>query len=198
MQSLTHSWDGNGNLVIRQDGLKADGSESFAYDGLNRLTQVSTGAAGAVAQSLQYNSIGNILERSDIGSYAYTSAQPHAVTQAGSETYGYDELGRQVSRTDNGRTLITSYNAWAKPREVHEGSASGALLAGYSYTAEGDRLVKRSPTETTVYIGGLYERRVGGPNTSEQFSIVAGGRVVAVMRRNGSTSGDGATCTPTT
>ncbi|MBN1962540.1 MAG: RHS repeat-associated core domain-containing protein [Deltaproteobacteria bacterium] len=184
LQHQIHTWDSNGNLATRDNALIANSNESFAYDKLNRLTQVQTGAAATTAQSIQYNAMGNILSRSDIGDYAYNATQPHAVTQAGSETYSYNELGQQISRTNKGQTFITSYNAWGKSHEVHVGSASGSLLASYSYTADGERLIKQSTTETTIYIGSLYELHINNAGTNEQFNIIAGDKIVAVARRN--------------
>ena len=42
---------------------------------------------------------GNLTTKSDVGTLVYGDpAHPHAVTSAGSDTYGYDAVGNQTAR----------------------------------------------------------------------------------------------------
>ena len=60
VQDLMYDWDTVGNLNSREErsGTK-NLSESFGYDGLNRLTSQAVAGGGTV--TLAYNAIGNIL-----------------------------------------------------------------------------------------------------------------------------------------
>lgn len=124
-QNTAYGWDANGNLLSRQDVLNV-ATEGFVNDSLNRL-QSST-LNGAAYQTFTYGPSGNILTRSDVGSYAYADvAHPHAATSAGANTYTYDGNGNMATKNGvaqtwasfdlplvlaaNGRTTTFSYDA---------------------------------------------------------------------------------------
>ncbi len=62
-----------GNLTSRTGVDLAGRTHQFSYDTLDRLT-----ASGS--QTYTYSDNGNILSKTDIGSYTYSAAKPHAVT----------------------------------------------------------------------------------------------------------------------
>lgn len=76
VQNQSFTFDALGNLTARFDSV-AGFTETFSYDGLNRLT---TATQGGVTTTVAYDSIGNITNKSDVGNYTY-GAKPHAVTQ---------------------------------------------------------------------------------------------------------------------
>jgi RHS repeat-associated protein len=101
IQDLTYRFDEVGNLLERADPLHGL-DETFSYDSLNRLTRSQVGSQLAV--SLAYDDTGNILFKSDVGTYTYgeSGAGPHAVTsiaQPGQSIrrYGYDANGNRIS-----------------------------------------------------------------------------------------------------
>ena len=108
LQSLAYTYDGNRNLLSRQNqsftwqGTHVPAhTESYCYDALDRLTQVDLDASpcGGNEASYSYDSDGNITNKSDLGAYAYDPAHVHAVTSAGTGTsYTYDGRGNQVTR----------------------------------------------------------------------------------------------------
>jgi hypothetical protein len=124
----TAQWDLNYNLSQRQD-LKQNATESFVYDGLNRLdysTLTTPGTGTITNQDLTYNAIGNLLWKQDVGSYSYHATRKRAVIQAGSASYGYDANGNMTSR--GGSTIgYTSYNL---PNVITAGSNSSTLSYG--------------------------------------------------------------------
>ena len=65
--------NGTGNLLSRS-GMTSQ-SEIFQYDDIDRLTQ----ASGTGQCSTTYDNAGNILSKSELGSYSYDSSHPHAV-----------------------------------------------------------------------------------------------------------------------
>jgi hypothetical protein len=70
--------------------------ETFSYDALNRLE--SSARNGVVNLSLTLDAIGNLVSKSDVGSYAYHPTKRRAVVSAGSHSYGYDANGNQSVR----------------------------------------------------------------------------------------------------
>ena len=185
IQNLSFAFDPLGNLTERQD-LMRDRSESFTYDGLNRLlTSSLTDSATAAtlnATSLSYDALGNITSKSDVGSYLYgqNGAGPHAVTTAGSNTYSYDANGSMISGA--GRT--TSWTSFNKPLSIDD-SLSGNQTA-FVYGPNRSRIQQNSLTDglttTTTYIGGSYERRsrLNQPDELVHY-IRAGGGTVAIF-----------------
>lgn len=200
IQNLYYEWDFVGNLRFRRDQTSGtDMDERFDYDVLNRLTTVrlSRRAGGPivtnqVTQSLTYNNgagtmdIGNIVSKSDVGSYTYGQstcgrvAGPHAVTTAGSVQYCYDANGNQVSSSD-GRS--SSYSVFDKPLSITKTPSAGASgdTVSFSY-GTGRELLRRTDangTQVTRFVGGI-EVLVNENATRRQ----SGG---AIVRKQGTT-----------
>jgi RHS repeat-associated protein len=126
-------WDALGNLTRRIDingaGTNLNVGEWFVYDELNRLTQYQVTNQGGVTQdvTLAYNAIGNILFKSDVGSYIYPASGqrlPHAVsairTRAGGPTYSadyeYDAQGNLTRALGDARYRSVRYNSFNLPQ----------------------------------------------------------------------------------
>lgn len=126
-------WDTLGNLTRRVDingaGTNLNVGEWFVYDELNRLTQYQVTNQGGVTQdvTLAYNAIGNILFKSDVGSYIYPASGqrlPHAVsairTRAGGPTYSadyeYDAQGNLTRALGDARYRSVRYNSFNLPQ----------------------------------------------------------------------------------
>jgi hypothetical protein len=79
LQQFAYTHDAIGNIDSRSD-VQQSLAESFTYDGLDRLT---AGAGGHErAHGMSYDLLGNLLSKSDLGSYAYgeNGAGLHALT----------------------------------------------------------------------------------------------------------------------
>ncbi|HJQ08165.1 MAG TPA: RHS repeat-associated core domain-containing protein [Candidatus Saccharimonadales bacterium] len=178
VQNLEYTFDVLGNLLSRTDHTQAI-TESFQYDTLNRLTAVS----GPSNKNFQYNEIGNITYKSDVGSYTYPasgigSIRPHAVTQVAGvlqNNYTYDANGNMTS--GGGRTI--TYTSFNKPSQITVGGATSIL----TYDANFNRVKKVTPSSTTVYIGKLYERVTIGTLVEHKHFI--NGVAVYTSRSNG-------------
>jgi len=119
----------------------------------------------------QYDAIGNITYKSDVGSYAYGPYHPHAVATAGNNSYTYDANGNQISGA--GRSIQwTSFN---KPSGIS--TANG--YTGFAYDANHNRILKTTPTTTTAYIGKIFQRTVMNGVTKDTSNIYAGKKLVA-------------------
>ncbi len=186
VQDLRFSYDPLGNLTQRSDARRGV-SESFTYDGLNRLTSARAGSALPV--TFAYNGRGAITLRSDTGSYSYASPAVDRVTAVAgtvNATYQYDANGNQTSGS-NGRTI--SYTSFNKPATVTD---SGTVHL-YQYGAENQIISERIRTgweeKHTVRPDDLYElettdsdyRTAATVNSVRHIHhIRAGGRTVAV------------------
>ena len=182
IQNHTYTFDAIDNLLTRADAITGL-SETFSYDSLNRLTV----ATGAVTKSYQYDAIGNITSKSDVGTYTYNtsgpnSVRPHAVTAVAgvlNHSYVYDANGNMT--TGAGRSIThTSFN---KPRTIN---ISGQTTT-FGYDAGYNRIQKVTSTSTTTYVGKLYERVTTGTLVEHKNYIYGGRSLVATYteRNNG-------------
>ncbi len=212
--NLGFTWDPLNNLTGRSDA-NGDGAgvattESFGYDGLNRLTTdvVSSPAiaGGSRTVTVAYNEIGNILSKSDVaGSYAYgasgaASLQPHAVAQVGATSYRYDANGNVMSAS-GGLWQAVTYTSFNLPNDSATGGLTGPNGVRYTwrYGASLERVredrISAAGTKTTWFLhpdnaGGLsfeQETAENGTVTNRHY-ISAGGRVVAVLATTGAGS----------
>lgn len=102
--------EGTGNLLQRT-GMRS-ATETFAYDNLDRLTQVSVG--GVTQQMLTYSYNGNITNKTGIGSLYYGSAtvRPHAVTAVDNTQSSISSATQQVVYNAFGKVQAISDNGW--------------------------------------------------------------------------------------
>jgi RHS repeat-associated protein len=148
---------------------------------------------------LAYDAVGNIMRRSDIGTYAYAAPLPGGGTRAHAvsritplpggqftqpRSFVYDSSGRQLS--DGLRTY--TYTSFDKPRTITDGQG----VTRFEYDADGMRVLKEAPRSKTTYTGGLHMRRraVAGPTavfpeqTVDHYFVHVDGKVVAEVQRN--------------
>jgi RHS repeat-associated protein len=203
IQNLSYHWDKVGNLTERQDlGLSL--KEDFIYDVRDRLDH-STLTVGAGAPSVNlamgYDAIGNITSKSDVGSYDYTAAQgacsytgltaqPHAVRKVGSTSYCYDKNGSMILRGSDALTW-TSYHM---PSQINQGANSSQFFYGASRDRYKEVTVATSGgslpagTETTLFVGGIFERVTKPSGVLEYKHYIIGGTgpvAVRTLRSNG-------------
>ncbi|MBR1201849.1 MULTISPECIES: RHS repeat domain-containing protein [unclassified Bradyrhizobium] len=166
VQNLSYTYDRLGNPLSRSDA-NTNLSESFGYDALNRLTTATVSlAAGPLIKNFSYSAIGNIISKSDVGTYSYATAGsplPHAVAGisggAISATFTYDPNGNQTAGL--GRSITyTSYN---KPASITQGTRT----ISFQDDTEHQRFKQVTPEGTTLYVaafGVLAE--ISNPGTS--------------------------------
>jgi len=120
VQNLAYQFDKLGNLEWRKDQNQSF-TESFTYDQLNRLKTVSLN--GAATKSYDYDAIGNIIYKSDVGYYQYTSSRPHAVTQVAPAPR---PTGTPVPGDANGDGVINALDQFAAIQHIlGQGNATG-------------------------------------------------------------------------
>ena len=162
--NLQYGYDNVGNVQSLTD--PTFGNVSYLYDPLDRLTS----ASGTVSESYTYDQIGNIKNKSDVGGYTY-GTKPHAVTSAGSLSFGYDPNGNMITRTLG---IVMYAQGWdAENKLIAVSSSDGAQPTTWTYDADGMRVKRTIGGKTTIYVGNYYEleiSRVFVPNTQKSYS----------------------------
>jgi RHS repeat-associated protein len=161
INDLSFVYDKTGNITLRTDGRKAQNSEKYVYDALQRLTQFSRGTVtgGNIPAPVrnivwQYDALGNRIsatENSVITNYA-VNAQNEYTSIAGGlaftpqydangnlkndklHTYQYDYNNQLVKVDDN--TASYQYDVFG--RRIGKTTAEGALYFYY----DGDHIIE--------------------------------------------------------
>jgi RHS repeat-associated protein len=179
LQDLNYIFDKNGNLATLTDNLRSN-IRTFVYDNLDRLNEAHNLPApggGYADFYYQYDSIGNMVYKSDLGVMTYgQNAGPHALTSSGGYTYQYDANGNMVS----GKNKTMAYDAENRLLEVNE----SGIITSFSYDGDGGRVRKTTASGTTTYIGSLFEIDSSGKTIKHIF---AGSNRVATVESTGST-----------
>jgi len=186
VQSLSFQYDVLGNLRSRTDATQ-NLTESFGYDALNRL--ISASIPDVATKTVQYDTIGNVIQKSDVGTYVYNpagAAQPHAVQSVSgalNATYAYDANGNMLSGA--GRTVTwTSFN-------MPEAIARGATTLTFAYDTEHRRTRQVDPDGTTLYLSdaasGVMVEKFTGTTGATRWSnyVFVAGEIAAVVYEDG-------------
>jgi YD repeat-containing protein len=183
--NFAYTYDTLSNLTSRSDTTQAL-TETFQYDTLNRVTQYAI--AGGATKTVAYDDLGNIVTKSDVGTYSYNasgpgSVRPHAVagitpsgTGAVNTAYAYDANGNMLS--GNGRTATwTSFNMVAT-------IVQGTKTVAFDYDGEHARIRQVTGANTTLYLNdpgsGLKVEKVTGTSGNVQWNeyLYAGGQMI--------------------
>ena len=163
LQDFSYTYDTVSNITGISDGrpqkTTEDQTRTFAYDDLYRLTSA---VAPAWTESYQYNSIGNMTFKSDVGAMGYgaNGAGPHAVTsaQVPGITYAYDPNGNIASKTPG-----YAYQFDHKDRMSGATRLADNADMTYTYDYKGNRVTKSvavgAAVSTTVYADKFTELR---------------------------------------
>jgi len=196
VQNQTFTYDQYHNLYTRTDiygGTTV--AETFGYDGLNRLNGVTgtTNGTALTAKSLTYDATGNIVTKSDVGTYKYPtagSAGPHAVSSITGTLNGvtnpaftYDVNGNLTSAA--GRTVTwTSYNMAASV-------VDGANSDTYAYSPEHQRIKELHQDGSYLLFFGLgsgephYELQyISSSNYTYRYYLSVGSGDVGMVLQN--------------
>ncbi|WP_444897527.1 RHS repeat-associated core domain-containing protein [Microbulbifer sp. SSSA005] len=181
IQDLTYFWDDLGNLKYREDR-SGDKNlrEDFVYDELNRLKQSQV--SGRDTLEMEYDDLGNIIYKSDVGEYRYGNecAQafgPNAVCETtDGVSYEYNRNGSMISDS-SGRSL--RYTTFDKPSEITKDGHKTEFL----YGPERKRylrkdIAKNGQITETRYIGNVEKVTQGGNTEIKRY--LPGGALVTI------------------
>ncbi len=200
--NYSYVWDSLGNLKQRTDG-NGDGStgasvtEVMGYDTLNRLTSYTVAGVAGVSrqQTFEYNALGDMLYRSDLGVYGYptqgaSSVHPHAVASVGGTgashniSYTYDLQGnlKQASGTGNLYKTIT-YTSFNLPDAVS--GVSGANGSAYTWQYdENHARIRETRVDNTAAVSVTATGPSGTSSGAAAGSIAMGTRVTWYLHPN--------------
>ncbi|MEU0204784.1 polymorphic toxin-type HINT domain-containing protein [Streptomyces canus] len=211
-----YRYDPAGNPVeIEDKATSPTDRQCFTYDGHRRLksawsttadcatapAQANVGGPGKYWQSFAYDSAGNRKTATDhltgaTTSYVYKTAdqpRPHAL--ASTETkkadgtvgaraeYRYDASGNTDTRTIGGKTQDLDFSVEGSLEKVTEADRT---TTEFLNDADGNRLIRRDATGTTLYLGETELRldKAGGKVTATRY-YTHGGQSVAVRTTAG-------------
>ncbi|TDC73098.1 polymorphic toxin-type HINT domain-containing protein, partial [Streptomyces hainanensis] len=217
-RSEAYSYDEIGNVLSIADTSRSGTDvQCFQYDHLRRMTEAwsqstngcattpSDSAVGGPApywHSYTFDLSGNrrtetLHEQDTSRTYDYPqpgTPRPNAVTSVTQEApgvtsleeYGYDEAGNTISRQIGGDTQELTWDAEGHLASVEEADSSAT---SYLYDADGNRLISRSSTETTLYLGNTEVTLETGSTAPRATRYVdLGGGNTAVQQDDGSVS----------
>ena len=197
-QDLTYSYDNVGNVISIVDASNTDAKKTvtYGYDDLYRLTSATTSGASNgqdYTQTYSYDAIGNIVTKSDRGTYSYQGntgssyANPHAVTAIANAlyltAYQYDKNGNLVS------TNLGIQNRWDYNNRLIQ-SLVGEAVITYVYDQNGERVKYSNGFNTIIYPNKYYNvsktrtvARQGAPPTDNAVKhIFIGDLLVATVK----------------
>lgn len=160
----------------------------YTYDKTgNRLTQTQHDPAGDTSKDIK-------------STYAYPPAgqpRPHSLdssttttgTVTSQNSYTYDEAGNTRTRVLGGDTQTLTWDSEGHLAKVNQPTGSGDKTTEYLYDADGNRLIARTPTETTLYLGHTEITVPKGSSTKKATRYLGlGGGHQAVQDNDGSVS----------
>ncbi|WP_327183053.1 polymorphic toxin-type HINT domain-containing protein [Streptomyces sp. NBC_01334] len=126
--------------------------KSYETDAIgNRTSEInhdtSLNAANNITRSYEYGGAGTLGD----GPHQVTKVTEQTPTGARQSTYEYDDAGNTTKRTIGGNAQSLEWNIQGKPTEVTEANGS---KTSYVYDGSGNRLVRKDPSGTTVYLPG--------------------------------------------
>ncbi|HYD79579.1 MAG TPA: RHS repeat-associated core domain-containing protein [Paucimonas sp.] len=209
--NYSYAYDSLGHLTSRTDA-NGDGStgavtDTYAYDDIGRLKSYRVDAPAIPNLSrtvaLQYNALGMLLYKSDVGVYSYGAqgagaTRPHAlqsVAGAFSASYTYDANGN-VKTASNGAWRSVSYTSFNLPdSSTGLQGPGGSPQYTWQYDEEHKRIketrVNGSGTRVTWMLhpdaaNGLgFESEQSGGTTSNRHYLTAGGMSIGVLVSTG-------------
>jgi RHS repeat-associated protein len=185
LQNLTYYYDAAGNVTRIRDDNNSGQRQCFVYDALNRLEQAFIGDTNCAPitappvgngfyapESYSYGPNGNLMSKTGIGAYTYDApvsgcivgtlpTKPHAVRQAGANTYSYDCNGNLIGRSVQGIDSSLTYDAENRLTRMSV-TTPPVSMNDFAYDGDGGR-VKMSVGSgdgavITAYAADLYEQ----------------------------------------
>jgi RHS repeat-associated protein len=167
----SYGYDALGNATSRSEywgnGSSQQGfTETLTYDNLDRLHTAQV-AAGGPLQTFTYDSAGNLLTKTGVGTGPYiypaqgsTAVRPHAVQSITglTGTFGYDANGN-VQTTPFGRTQ--TWTSFDMPLVLSQGSNSSQ----FTYGPDHQRAKQIRSDGTTIWYAGAIEVETSASQT---------------------------------
>ncbi|MEL6560695.1 MAG: RHS repeat-associated core domain-containing protein [Bacteroidota bacterium] len=189
IQDIRLAYDENDHINRKVDVINVE-QEFYSYDRLNRIASYKTLLGDKLIDSvhLDYDALGNILKKSNIGSYIYDPVAYQRVNFIiGTDgimrgNYQYDDYGNLISNEiDN---LSIEYASFNKPIKMEKGNLKKFLTYGSNNQLISTRKLKNDSVliESTVKPFADYEVVQRGDLTIKIHYVGINGELVAVHR----------------
>ncbi len=158
--SLAYTYYDAGSVKDIVNYTDSSRTQSFQYDGLDRLQQAQSSSYGGNGVLwYDYSQIGNIKLKEGV-TYDYTGPKPHAVKSTSNGiTYAYDDNGNMVSESQGSVVYRKiDYNYDNMPQSV---TINNTATTSFVYDGAGARVKKNTSTGSSIYLGKLYECKEG-------------------------------------
>ena len=148
LHNMAFFYDGaTGNLQSRSG--MTNQTESFTYDGLDRL--LTTNVGGSTIQLVNYANNGNIIRKTSLGEYHYDSTKPHAVISI-DNTEGIIPESQQT----------VTYNAFGKVQHISDGEYEMDFVYGPDQQRWKTVLKRNGNVIRKILYAGDYEQVIIG------------------------------------
>ncbi|WP_225837045.1 RHS repeat-associated core domain-containing protein [Streptomyces sp. NK08204] len=191
LNRLTHAWtteasDGCTGAAAPDRSSSLDPyDQSYTYDELGNLMSVKdTTAAGSTTRKYSYPGYS-----ADGSTYTAGQAHPHAVTQAGSDSFVYNAAGQMHTRTVDGVSSTVDWNPQNRVSQITQHKATGDETSTYVYDTDGDVLLRTSPQENVLYLDGHELHKAAGASVKATRLYSAVGTAVAMRQDDGTSNG---------
>ncbi|MFF6781959.1 RHS repeat-associated core domain-containing protein [Streptomyces sp. NPDC012510] len=189
LSRLTHAWttqatDGCTGAAASDLSSGLDPYDTtYSYDELGNLRSVKdTTTTGSTTKDYAYPGYS-----ADGSTYTAGQARPHGVTRAGNDVFAYNNAGQMTSRTVAGVPSTLDWNDQNRVSQVTQHKSTGDTVSKYVYDANGNVLLRTSPTEDVLYLEGHELHRATGGSVTATRQYVAAGTPVAMRGANGMT-----------
>ena len=149
--NLHYARDAMGNITAQGDAPgAANPTETYSYDPLYRLTQVSAG--GTAQESVTYNATGDRTSKSGgdlaTGTYSYNTGT-HQLTATGNYARAADANGNTTAIIQPASTYGLGYS---DRNRLTVAQLNGSTIGSYTYNALGERIQKTAGATATRFI----------------------------------------------
>ena len=146
IQNIDYEYDKVSNIIGRDD-IQNSFTEAYNFDDLHRILSANLGGA---SKAWSFDEIGNITSNNGI-SYTYASGRDQVIATVGPTSYSFDVFGNLTQ--DASRTYVFDWNN--RLRSVTKSSQTTT----YGYGEDGLRVIKATPSQTTIFIDKYTELR---------------------------------------
>ncbi|GAA4227274.1 RHS repeat-associated core domain-containing protein [Actinomadura meridiana] len=170
LQRLTDAWTVNNPTCPQTPGASAGPAPyrfhyTYKTDG-NRSTEQSYKPDGTLQSTRTFRYHGDpgvdgSVKGHMLGKVDQTGANPFTGPDTNDENYTYDPSGNPATRTIGDSTQTLTWNTEGDLTKI----AENATVTGFVYDANGNRLLRKDPGGTTLYLPGTELRRTTGSDT---------------------------------
>ncbi|MFI1151831.1 RHS repeat domain-containing protein [Streptomyces sp. NPDC020817] len=175
---ITESWTNTGEQCAAAPSPSVVGGQdaywnTYTYDALgNRKTETNHKTASGPASDTLRTYAAPTAGKHDLPKVTQTGTAPH------DETFAYDAAGNTRTRTIGGAAEQTLN--WDGEGHLASVTAGGTEVARYRYTPEGQRLLNKDATGTTLYLPAGNELRLASGKLTGTRYYAAGTETVAM------------------